>query len=68
MMRPFLVIATVLALAVPAPKASAIEPATRSFLALAYHNVEDGDPDQSFVGVSTEKLVTQLSWTLGANR
>jgi len=35
---------------------------TRSFIALAYHNIEDSSPDQRFVGVTTERLVEQLSW------
>lgn len=33
-----------------------------SFIALAYHNVEDSDPDQTYVGVTTERLISQLSW------
>lgn len=37
----------------------------RSFLALCYHNVEDRDPDQTYVGVTTEKLVQQLDWLQG---
>lgn len=32
------------------------------FLALAYHDVEDSDPDQAFVSVSTEHLVQQFAW------
>ena len=32
------------------------------FLALAYHDVEDQDPDQAFVSVSTEHLVQQFAW------
>jgi len=36
-----------------------------SFIALAYHNVEDQDPDQKFVGVTTERLIAQLSWLQG---
>lgn len=32
------------------------------YLALAYHDVEDDDPDQSFVGVSTDNLLRQLAW------
>jgi len=51
-----------LALALMAATASAAEPGPRAFLALSYHNVEDADPDQTFVGVSTEKLVAHLSW------
>src|SRR5947209_2341673 len=34
----------------------------RSFIALCYHGVEDRDPDQAFVGVSTDRLVQQLTW------
>lgn len=34
----------------------------RDFIALAWHNIEDHDPDQRFVGVSTDRLVAQLSW------
>jgi poly-beta-1,6-N-acetyl-D-glucosamine N-deacetylase len=30
--------------------------------ALCYHEVEDVDPDQKFVGVGTRKFVEQLSW------
>jgi biofilm PGA synthesis lipoprotein PgaB len=36
--------------------------AAQSFIALAYHNVEDTEPDQTYVGVSTERLISQLSW------
>jgi biofilm PGA synthesis lipoprotein PgaB len=61
-MRPLIVIAALLALAILMPKVTAAESASRNFIALAYHNVEDDDPDQRFVGVSTDKLVTQLSW------
>ncbi|MFW7342168.1 poly-beta-1,6-N-acetyl-D-glucosamine N-deacetylase PgaB [Pollutimonas sp. H1-120] len=32
------------------------------FLALAYHDVEDQDPDQSYLSVRTDKLVEQLTW------
>ncbi len=32
------------------------------FLALAYHDVEDTEPDQTFVSVSTDHLIEQLSW------
>jgi poly-beta-1,6-N-acetyl-D-glucosamine N-deacetylase len=31
-------------------------------LALAYHNVEDADPDQSFLGITTDRLIEQFSW------
>jgi len=33
-----------------------------SFLALCYHNVEDQDPDQTYEGVTTARLVEHLSW------
>lgn len=62
---PFITLLTVLALLVPAPKVSAMEPETGSFIALAYHNVEDSDPNQSFLGVTTAKLVAHLSWLQG---
>lgn len=32
------------------------------FIALCYHNVEDFDPDQHYVGVTTRRFVEQLSW------
>ncbi len=32
------------------------------YLALGYHDVEDSDPDQSFVSVTTERLEEQFSW------
>lgn len=32
------------------------------FLVLAYHDVEDKDPDQTFVSVRTDHLVEQFSW------
>ncbi|CAB3708816.1 poly-beta-1,6-N-acetyl-D-glucosamine N-deacetylase PgaB [Achromobacter denitrificans] len=32
------------------------------FLALAYHDVEDEDPDQGFLSVRTDRLVEQLAW------
>lgn len=31
-------------------------------LALAYHDIEDADPDQAFVSVRTDHLLDQLSW------
>src|SRR5690554_2144602 len=31
-------------------------------LALAYHEVEDRDPDQTFVSVRTDHLVDHLAW------
>ncbi len=33
-----------------------------SFLALCYHNMEDDDPDQTYGGVTTARLVEHLSW------
>jgi biofilm PGA synthesis lipoprotein PgaB len=62
MTRLLLVIAMLLSLGRLAPSAAAAEPAARSFIVLAYHNVEDDEPDQRFVGVSTNRLVAQLSW------
>jgi len=62
MTRLLIAIVTVVALAILAPRAQGAEGVPRSFIALVYHNVEDSDPDQSFVGVTTSKLVAQLSW------
>src|SRR5690554_1421033 len=31
-------------------------------LVLAYHDIEDSDPDQTFVSVRTDHLVDQLAW------
>jgi biofilm PGA synthesis lipoprotein PgaB len=31
-------------------------------LTLAYHDVEDGPPDQTFLSVSTDQLINQLAW------
>lgn len=33
-----------------------------TFIALCYHNIEDSNPDQTFVGVTTSKFIAQLSW------
>ncbi|MGB4101303.1 MAG: poly-beta-1,6-N-acetyl-D-glucosamine N-deacetylase PgaB [Alphaproteobacteria bacterium] len=33
-----------------------------TFLGLCYHDVEDADPDQTYVGVTTAKLVEQFAW------
>ncbi|CAB3864686.1 Poly-beta-1,6-N-acetyl-D-glucosamine N-deacetylase [Achromobacter anxifer] len=33
-----------------------------NFLALAYHDVEDEDPDQGFLSVRTDRLAEQLAW------
>jgi len=32
------------------------------FLTIAYHDVEDTDPDQAYLGISTDQLVEQLAW------
>lgn len=32
------------------------------FLVLAYHDVEDSDPDQTFVSVRTDRLAEQFAW------
>ena len=40
----------------------AAPPPPGSFMALCYHNVEDNDPDQNYDGVTTTKLIEQLSW------
>ncbi len=37
------------------------EPEPR-FIALCYHDIADTDPDQTYVGVTTDKFVAQLSW------
>jgi len=58
-------IAAALAWASLGPNASAADLPAPGFIALAYHNVEDRDPDQAFVGITTEKLVAQLSWLQG---
>lgn len=61
-MRAVIIALAMMLLAITTPGVSAAERAAPSFIALAYHNVEDANPDQSFVGVSTDKLVAQLSW------
>jgi biofilm PGA synthesis lipoprotein PgaB len=61
-MRRLISALTMLLLTVAAPMAWGAGPGSRSFIALSYHNVEDHDPDQTFVGVSTGNLVEQLSW------
>jgi len=40
----------------------AAPPPPGAFMALCYHNVEDQDPDQAYDGVTTTKLIEQLSW------
>lgn len=32
------------------------------FIALAYHDVQDDDPDQAYLGVRTDRLIEQLTW------
>jgi biofilm PGA synthesis lipoprotein PgaB len=32
------------------------------FLSLSYHNIEDDDPDQTYLGVRTDRLIAQLTW------
>ncbi|KGD92180.1 outer membrane N-deacetylase [Achromobacter sp. RTa] len=49
------------------PSERAVAPVDRpwvsgQFLALAYHDVEDEDPDQGFLSVRTDRLVDQLAW------
>jgi biofilm PGA synthesis lipoprotein PgaB len=44
-----------------AAPALAAAPAQR-LLALAYHNVEDADPDQSYLGVAADRLIEQFAW------
>lgn len=56
------ILAAFLVFAAPLPKAQATDSAPRSFIALSYHNVEDSNPDQSFIGITTANLVEQLSW------
>jgi biofilm PGA synthesis lipoprotein PgaB len=53
---------TMLLVMLVAPMAWSADPASGSFIALCYHGVEDHDPDQSSVGVSTDHLAEQLRW------
>jgi biofilm PGA synthesis lipoprotein PgaB len=62
MMRRLISVLTLLLLTVAAPMAAGAAPQDRPFLALCYHNIEDHNPDQTFVGVSTGNLVEHLSW------
>ncbi|MGB9153599.1 MAG: poly-beta-1,6-N-acetyl-D-glucosamine N-deacetylase PgaB [Alphaproteobacteria bacterium] len=55
-------VVAVLFLAGAVAPALAAPPPPGSFMALCYHNVEDSDPDQSNDGVTTSKLIEQLSW------
>ncbi len=57
MIRIIPILAILAALFCAPPRATAA-----GFIALAYHNVEDSDPDQAYVGVSTARLIEQLSW------
>lgn len=34
----------------------------QTFISLCYHDVQDADPDQTYVGVTTSKLIEQFSW------
>src|SRR4051812_16306014 len=63
MLRRLLTVIAILAVALAAAGiARAAAPGERSFIALCYHGVEDRDPDQTFVGVSTDRLGQQLGW------
>lgn len=46
----------------PSVAYEATKPAPGSFIALCYHNIEDQDPDQTYDGVTTSRLIEQLSW------
>jgi poly-beta-1,6-N-acetyl-D-glucosamine N-deacetylase len=54
------ILATIVIVGFGAIPASAKPP--QRFIALCYHNVEDSDPDQTFVSVTTSKFIAQLSW------
>jgi biofilm PGA synthesis lipoprotein PgaB len=56
-----LIIAVLFLAGTMAPSMAA-PPPSGSFMALCYHNVEDSDPDQNYDGVTTSKLIEQLSW------
>jgi biofilm PGA synthesis lipoprotein PgaB len=58
MMRRLTRLTCLLALVLAAPAYAAAP----QFVALCYHNIEDIDPDQTYEGVTTGKLVEQLSW------
>src|SRR4051794_10545976 len=61
---PALLLAATALLASPARAATAAstqQPGT-ALLALCYHNVEDREPDQTYLGVTTAKLVEQFAW------
>ena len=57
-----IILAAILLLGLLGRTAEAAESPVRNFIALAYHNVEDSDPDQTFLGTTTANLVAQLSW------
>ena len=44
------------------PLAAVERPWSDGLLTLAYHDVEDTNPDQSFLSVRTDHLVEQLTW------
>ncbi|NWB53122.1 poly-beta-1,6-N-acetyl-D-glucosamine N-deacetylase PgaB [Pseudomonas sp. F8002] len=50
------------------PPAERLKPASEAawpknhFLGIAYHDIEDRDPDQAVVAVRTERLIEQLAW------
>ncbi len=33
-----------------------------TFISICYHNVEDNEPDQTFMGVSTARMIAQINW------
>jgi len=55
-------LAALLAILLSAPLSTSAAEAGSRLLALAYHNVEDADPDQSFLGITTDRLIEQFSW------
>jgi biofilm PGA synthesis lipoprotein PgaB len=64
-MRPSVLPAIALALAflvLAAIARAEAPPPAPSLFALCYHDVEDKDPDQRFVGVSTANFAAQLEW------
>ena len=46
---------------VPQTAVAQAQPGT-TFLSLCYHDVQDADPDQTYVGVTTAKLIEQFAW------
>lgn len=62
MLRRLISALRMLLLVIAAPMASSAGEGSGSLLALCYHNVEDHNPDQTFVGVSSGNLVQHLSW------